>query len=162
MAASVVVAILIGGWLGYMGFDYLSLKKRYDETGNMMLTLFKETFPERTKVSDPLLEMKANLKNIQAPAIATPVFSGEKRSLNILADISGRVPNSVKIEVSRIVIDQNSVHMKGVTDTFNNVNIIQGSLRKSPLYDDVDRGSAAADKDSSMIRFELRMQAGGV
>ncbi len=162
LAASVLLFLVIGGWLGFMGVDYFSLKSKYDEIGGKMQAVFKETFPERTRISDPLLEMKASIRNIQAPSIATPVFSGDKRALNLIADISGRIPGTVKIEVSRLVIDQESVHMKGTTDTFNNVNIIQSSLRKSPLYQDVDIVSAAADKDSDKIRFELRMQTGGV
>jgi len=161
LAASVILALLLGGGLVYMGLDYHSLNRKYEELGGRMQVVFKETFPERTRTRDPLLEMKASLRNIQAPSIATPVFSGDKRTLDILADISGRIPRSIRIEVSRLVIDQESVQIKGTTDTFNNVNIIQGSLRKSPIYEDVDIVSAAADKDSKMIRFELRMQTGG-
>jgi general secretion pathway protein L len=159
-AAAVVLFLVVGG-LVYLGLDYHSLKTRYDEIGTSMQAVFKETFPERTRISDPLIEMKANIKNIQAPSTATPVFSGDKRALNILADISGRIPESIKLEVSRLVIDQEAVRMKGTTDTFNNVNIIQGNLRKSPLFEDVNIVSAAADKDSKKIRFELRMQTGG-
>jgi general secretion pathway protein L len=161
LAASVIFVFLMGGWLAYMGVDYYSLKKKHEEMGGKMLVMFKETFPERTRVKDPLLEMKASIRNIQAPSIATPVFSGDQRALNILADISGRIPGSIKIEVSRLVIDQESVQVKGTTDTFNNVNIIQSNMRKSPLYEDVDIVSAAADKDGKKIRFELRMQTGG-
>ena len=79
-----------------------------------------------------------------------------------MADISSRIPDSVKIQVSRMVVDQESVQLKGIIDTFNDVNLIQNSLRKSPLFTDVSIVSAAADKESGMIRFELRLQTGGV
>ncbi len=160
LTAAVMVLFLLGGGLVYLGLDYHSLKNRYEEIGSSMLAVFKETFPDRTRISDPLIEMKANIRNLQAPSTATPVFSGDKRALNILADISGRIPASIQLEVSRLVIDQESVRIKGTTDTFNNVNIIQGNLRKSPLFEDVNIVSAAADKDSKKIRFELRMQTG--
>jgi len=161
IAATVLLLVLIGCGLAYLGFDYRALKTRYDDLGGKMQAIFKDTFPDRTKIKDPLVEMQASIRNIQAPSISTPVFSGDKRVLNILADISDRVPVDIEIHVSRLVIDQESVRVKGTTDTFNNVNIIQGRLRKSPLYSDVDIVSAAADKESKLIRFELRMDTGG-
>ncbi|MHB8808836.1 MAG: type II secretion system protein GspL [Desulfobulbaceae bacterium] len=158
-AAAAVLLLLVGSGV-FLGFDYRSLKKNHDELGRQMETLYKETFPGATKVVDPLTQMQANIQDIQAPAIATPVFSGDKRILNILADISGRIPKELTIHVTRMVIDQESVQLRGDTDTFNNVNLIQGNLRKSPLFDEVAIVSAAADKGSSMIRFELRLQTG--
>lgn len=161
LAAALVLALFIGTGLGYLALDYHSLKTRYEETGDRMQALFKETFPDRTRITDPLMEMQASIKNIQAPSVAIPVFTGSKRSLDILADISGRIPASIELQVSRLVIDQESVQMKGTTNTFNNVNIIQNNLRRSPLFQDVDIISAAADKESKMIRFEVRMETGG-
>jgi len=159
VAAAVVLLIVFG--LAYLGFDYRALSKSYEAAGGRMQTLFLETFPDRAKVRDPLVEMQASVRNIQAPTVAIPVFTSDKRTLNILADISERIPPSINIQVSRLVIDQESVQIKGTTNTFNNVNIIQSNLRRSPLYKDVNIISAAADKDSKLIRFELRMETGG-
>ena len=161
VAAAAVLVLLIGAGISYLGVDYRAKKATYDEMGGKMQAIFKETFPDRTRITDPLIEMQASIRNIQAPSISTPVFSGDKRVLNILADISDRVPPDIEIHVTRMVIDRDSVRLKGTTDTFNNVNIIQNQLRQSTLYDDVDIVSAAADKESSLIRFELRMDMGG-
>ena len=159
-AAGVFVLILAGIFI-YLGYDYRTLDSRYDVLGDRMKVLFKETFPETTRIVDPLVQMKTNLRNVQAPSIATPIFSGDKRALNILADISGRVPTSIEIHVARLVIDNESVMLKGTTDTFNNVNLIQSVLRKSPAYEDVDIVSAAAERDSGLIRFELKLKTAG-
>jgi general secretion pathway protein L len=156
-AAVVVVALLVTSFI-YLGYDYRALRSEHDELGERMNALFRETFPEATRIVDPLVQMKTNLRDVQAPAIATPIFSGDKRLLSILADISGRIPGSVKIDVARMVIDEKAITIKGTTDTFNNVNLIQNVLRKSPVYRDVDIVSAAADKDGDSIRFELKLQ----
>lgn len=161
LAAAVIMVLALGAGLVYLGFDYNALKTRYDDMGSQMLALFKETFPDRTKIRDPLVEMQASIKSIQAPSVAMPVFTGDKRTLNVLADLSARIPPSIELRISRLVVDQESVQIKGTTDTFNNVNIIQNNMRQSPLYQDVDIISAAADKNSNMIRFELKMEAGG-
>ncbi len=161
-AAAAILVFVLAGLFTYMGFDYRTLNTRYHDLGKRMENLFKETFPETTRIVDPLVQMKTNLRNVQAPSIATPIFSGDKRTLNILADISGRVPDSVEIHVVRMVVDKDSVTLKGTTDTFNNVNLIQGVLRKSPVFKDVDIVSAAAEKESGQIRFELKLQTVGV
>ncbi len=158
LAAVAVAVILLVGVLSWLGLGYRGLRDRYDRLGTEMTTMYRETFPGATRIVDPLVQMKANVRDVQAPSIASPLFSGEKRVLNILADISARVPESVRIQVARMVIDQESVQMKGMTDTFNNVNLIQSGLRKSPRFADVAIVSAAADKESGMIRFELRLQ----
>jgi len=161
IAASVLGAVLLAGIVTFLGIGYRDLQARYNELGGKMDTMFRETFPEATRVVDPLVQMKTQLRNVEAPATATPIFSGDKRTLNILADISERIPESVEIHVSRLVIDEESVSIKGTTDTFNNVNLIQGVLRKSPEYEDVAIVSAAVEKDSGLIRFELRLRAAG-
>lgn len=155
---SAVTLLILAGIFAYLGYDYQQLKSRYDALGERMEDLFRETFPETTRIVDPLVQMQANLRDVQAPSIATPIFSDEKRVLNILADISERVPVNIKIHVTRMVVDKDSVAIKGTTDTFNNVNLIQEVLRRSPLYGDVDIVSAASDKDSGMIRFEMKLR----
>jgi general secretion pathway protein L len=160
VAVALLVLVLVG-INAYLGYDYRILNARYNELGDRMTDLFKETFPEATRIVDPLVQMKTGLRNVQAPSIATPVFSGDKRSLNILADISQRVPETVEIHVSRLVIDKESVMVKGTTKNFNDVNLIQGMLRKSPAYDGVDIISASAEKDTGLIRFELKLQTAG-
>jgi len=161
LAASVVFVFLVGGMFAYLGYGYRTLNTRNIELGDRMNGLFKETFPETTRIVDPLVQMKTKLRDVQAPSIATPIFSGDKRSLNILADISGRVPGTIEIHVSRLVIDKESVVIKGTTDTFNNVNLIKGVLQESPVYNDVDIVSASADKDTGLIRFELKLRTVG-
>lgn len=159
--AAGIIVFLLGAGLVLLGFDYNALKTRNTALEGEMTTLYKQTFPEATRIVDPLVQMQANVRDVQAPSIATPVFSGRKRALDILSEISAGVDESIKIQVSRLVIDQESVQIKGITDTFNNVNLIQGSLRKSPLFIDASIVSAAAEKKSGMIRFELRLQLKG-
>jgi len=160
-AAAVALFLLIGGVTGWFFVNLRSLDAHYTRLGSEMKTVFKETFPEATRIDAPLVQMQARLRKAREPAVAIPAFSGEKRALNILADISTRIPTSLIINVGRIVIDQESVQVKGTTDTFNTVNLIQSRLRKSSRYDDVKIVSATADKDKGMIRFELRLQLGG-
>jgi len=161
LAAAVVFILLVGGAAGLFFMHYRALEMRYTQLGREMKTIFQETFPGLTRIDAPLMQMQARLRKAREPAAAIPAFSGDKRVLNILADISARIPAPLSIHVSRLVIDQETVQVKGTTNTFNNVNLIQSRLRQSILYDDVKIVSATADKDKALIRFELRLQLGG-
>ncbi len=158
-AALVAVVLLTAAGLGWLWADYRSLRSRYDALGGQMRALYRQTFPGATRIVDPLAQMKANLRQMQAPRVSLPLFTGRKRILDILADISGRIPESVAIHVSRLVIDAESVQIKGTTDTFNNVDTIRNRLLSSPLYREVKIVSATAGKNKK-IRFEIRLQLG--
>ncbi len=161
VAGLVMAGLLTAGWLGWLWVDYRSLEARYQELDGRMRTLYRQTFPDATRIIDPLAQMKANLRQLQAPRVSLPLFTGRKRVLEILADISARIPASVTIHVSRLVIDDASVQIKGTTDTFNNVDTIKNRLVASPLYREVKIVSATAGKKKGEIRFEIRLQLGG-
>ncbi len=98
------------------------------------------------------------LKGIKESELSAPVFAGEKRVLEILADISARIPESISLQVARLVIDQKTVRLRGHTDTFNDVDKIKNALSASSRYESVQIVSATANKKSGKIRFELELE----
>lgn len=147
-------------FLAYMWNDYRLLQNRDTIIKDEMTAIFKQTFPEVTKVHDPYTEMKAALKNVQGPGSPTPLFAHDKRVLGLLADISARIPETVTLRVSRLAIEREAVLVKGTTDTFNSVDTIKNSLSASSRYKAVKIISATADKtkESGTIRFEIQLQ----
>ncbi len=144
--------------LGYLFIDYQFLKKRHDGLAQRMEQVFKKTFPGATPGKDPLMYMRSRMKGTDTVTVSMPLFTGEKRVLAILADISSLIPASIEVHVARLVIDQDSVRIKGTTDAFNNVNTIKSLLIKSSRFSEVTIVSAAKAKEKNTIRFELRLQ----
>ena len=158
VAGAVAVLLLVIGILGYLFYDYKTLQARHGRLSARMHQLFQTSFPETTKIVDPLLQMRSRLLEIQAPTVSMPLFTQEQRILAILSDISARVPDSISMHVTRMVIDEESVKMKGTTDAFNNVNTIKKLLAESPRYQDVSIVSATKSKEKNTIRFEIRLE----
>ncbi|MBW2328428.1 MAG: pilus assembly protein PilM [Deltaproteobacteria bacterium] len=156
LAAGFLFAILFG----YLLVDYRSLRKKYDSLAGKMEQVFQESFPDVTRIVDPLVQMRAKLQEAQEPTVSMPLFTQEKRILAILADISARVPDTISMHVSRLVVDQDSVKIKGTTDAFNNVNVIKKVLARSARFSEVNIVSATKAKDRAVIRFEIRLQLG--
>jgi general secretion pathway protein L len=157
-----VTALLVFLMLGFLTGYYLNesskLQGKYDQYTAEMNTLFKATFPETTRIVDPLNQMRVNFREVQKNTNSAPIITGEKRVLDILADISSRIPDTLSIHITQLTVDKETVRLKGTTDTFNNVNAIQKFLRNSPKYEEVDIVSATADKEKSKIRFEIRLK----
>ena len=158
IAAGVGLVLIVGSallWLGYHNLDVRAARLH-----RQMVSLYKQTFPKATRVNRPYLQMKSKLQEVRGAEVALPLFSGEKRALTLLADISSRIPEDVTIHVSRLVIDQEGVQMKGITDAFNNVDVIKNKLAASPRYAEVKIVSAAADKKKGKVRFEIHLLLG--
>ncbi len=153
LASGLLFALLFG----YLFFDYQSLKNRHDSLAGEMEQVFKTSFPEVTRIVDPLVQMRSKLQEAQAPTVSMPLFTQEKRVLAILADISSRIPATISMHVSRLVIDQDSVRIKGTTDAFNNVNTIKKLLARSARFAEVNIVSATKTKEKNVIRFEIRL-----
>ena len=158
MAAAAVLILICSGALGYLWTDYRALDARSSSLRQEMNDVFKTTFPEVTRIVDPLVQMQSKLREVQTSEVSLPLFSGEKRVLEILADISARIPKQLSLHVSRLVIDKESVQIKGTTDAYNNVDVIKNKLAASSRYAAVKIVSATADKKKGKIRFEIRLQ----
>ena len=160
MGLALAAGLLFVLFFGYLFVDYQSLRSKHDSLAGKMEQVFRKSFPEVTRIVDPLVQMRAKLQEAQAPTVSMPLFTQEKRILAILADISARVPDTISMHVSRLVVDQDSVKIKGTTDAFNNVNVIKQLLAKSARFSEVTIISATKAKDRAVIRFEIRLQLG--
>jgi len=158
LAAALSCSLLGALVIGALWLDSHRLENRALLLHRKMTAIFKQTFPEVSRIVDPYVQMQSKLREARGSKVSLPLFSGDKRVLAILADISARVPKTISLHVFRLVIDQESVQIKGLTDAYNNVNVIKNKLVESTRYQEVKIISATADKDKGSIRFEIRLQ----
>lgn len=160
IAAGVVTACVVLSLLGYIWHDYRQLQYRDRVLKDEMRAVFRQTFPTVTTIREPFVEMQAALRALESSEPPAPLFAADKRVLALLADISTRIPASVDLRVSRLVIDRESILVRGITDTFQAVDTMKNSLSISPRYREVEIVSATADmaRNTSIIRFELRLR----
>ncbi len=78
--------------------------------------------------------------------------------LQILKDISQRVPKSIDMHVTRLVVDPETVRISGDTDTFNAVDTIKNRLEPSDLFSAVTITSANRDRTGNRFQFEIKLQ----
>ncbi|WP_319550499.1 type II secretion system protein GspL [Desulfogranum marinum] len=158
VAASVLVCI--GSIVGYYALENRSLTIKNNRLRQQMEQLYRNQFTSATRIQDPYVQMKVALKEMESSETNMPVYADQQRMLDFLADISARIPATLSLHVSRMVIDQKAIRMRGMTGTFNTVNQIKSLLSQSPLYGDVQIVSATADKKTRKIRFEIQLELG--
>ncbi len=144
--------------LGYLFVDVQQLAKKHDALSAQLTKVFKQSFPGKKPVGDPVLHMRSKLQGMDTVSVSMPIFSEEKRVLLVLYDISSRIPNDLDLHITRLIIDQDSVKMTGTTDAFKNVNTIKSLLTESDRYTEVNIVSATNGKQGEGIRFEIKLQ----
>ncbi|WP_446008657.1 type II secretion system protein GspL [Candidatus Electrothrix sp.] len=155
-------AATVGGFilltLGYLFGDVHQLEKKHDRLSTQMTQVFQQSFPGIRPSGDPLLHMRSKLQGMDTMSVSMPIFSEEKRVLFVLYDISARIPETLDLHITRLIIDQDSVKMTGTTDAFKNVNTIKSLLTASDRYAAVNIVSATNGKQGEGIRFEIKLQ----
>lgn len=150
---SIIIVLLAVNWM----VDYRDLKQRTEQLDDRINTLFTQTFPEVTNIVDPIHQMNTRIDALKTEAGAAPGMKMGKTVLEILNDISNRVPENLEVQVDRMVVDQDGIQIRGTTDNFNTVDSIKKGLESSAMYHDVVIASANLDQSGKGVRFEIKM-----
>ncbi len=81
-------------------------------------------------------------------------------ALDILREVSSRIPKSIVIDVTEISIDRNKVFIKGDTDSFTSVDKIVSFLSKYEKFQKVDKGAISDAPNSAKKRFTINIVVG--
>ncbi len=141
-----------------LGIEYFYLQRRGRDLDARIKTVFREALPEVTRIVDPVQQMRARVNEIKRAAAGRANAWAEMTVLDFLQEISGRIPATYTVRLSRLAVDPEGANVKGETDNFNNVDGIKKSLAASPLFREVTISSANLDRTGSKVQFELRIQ----
>jgi general secretion pathway protein L len=150
---SVVLLVLAAGF----GADYYVLKKEQGHLEQQIMSVFKKAFPDSTRIVDPVQQMKVKIREAKESLFLPTDTVLQGAVVDVLRDITVRIPNAADLDVSSLVIDDEKVRLKGSTDDFNTVDGIKIGLQDSEYLKDVAIASAQLDNRTNKVRFELVM-----
>lgn len=124
---------------------------------------FKRVFPDVKVIVEPLMQMQVKVRDAEKQSGfvpgesigATPV---NIRAIDILYELSSRIPKSVDIDVTRFLISEGRVVMAGSTDNFNSVDKIKTLIEKYNRFKSVTISSATADKNGNRVAFNFLIE----
>lgn len=151
LAAAVLVLALVSALAG----DYTK-QKRLDGLNRQITAVFSETFPEVRTVVDPLQQMRATIRQVRQEA-GLSQGANRMRAVDILRELSVRIPRGTDVDLGQIVIGPEGVRMSGSTDGFDSVDRIKNGLSTAAGFSSVDITSATVEKSGKRVRFKLKM-----
>ena len=159
-AGSVLAFILFSLWMFSLGTDIADLNKKIAVVDQKALKIYHETFPQKTKVQDPYLEMKANVKAALNKSGSDYQNDGTLKNQKIQAsdmilELSKNIDPSLDVDASKLSFNEDRLVLSGSTDNFNSVDKIKSSLEGSTLFKKVTISSAAMDKKENRVNFKF-------
>lgn len=163
LSKAVIPLVLLGFFLiGFLAYDTSVKKRKRIDLENRIRTVFSETLPG-TKISQkPADQLLIRINEEKRRTASDKGGVGSYSVLDILAEISGRIPPSLKVKITRLVMEKGDLRIKGNTDNFNTVDNIKKVLEKSSFFKSVIISSANLAPKGGEVRFELKLQLSGV
>jgi type II secretion system protein L len=153
--------ILAAAVLALMFFNVLmqtyTVNKQVHGIEHQMTQIFKATFPEVKTVRYPYPEMQARMREIKKNAAFQAEAGPHIRSIDILNSISEKIPDNIKVDFNRLVIQPGNVIISGTTDAFNYVDDIKSRLEQIPYFKKVAISSSNMDRSGNEVRFMLKV-----
>ena len=145
-----------------MVIDYYTLKKEYKILSREITSVFKQTLPEVIRIVDPVQQLRVKIKELKKSTSLRPETGTNKKVLDLLKEISQRIPKSLNVHINRMVIDTETARISGKTDAFNEVDKIKNNLETSIHFSGVTISSANLDRTGKGVRFEIRIERKGI
>lgn len=142
----------------YWGYTYSSLKNQQKDLKEQITQVFKATLPDVTRIVNPVQQLTVKNKEIKATYRPGGISGTELNIIELLAELSSRIPATYKVKVVRLVADMEVIRLKAVTENFNTVDNVQKELEKSPFFKSVSISSANQSPKGDEVSFELKIQ----
>jgi len=156
--AAILAGVLLLAMLANVFLDYRTKAQRLDMLNQRITEIFRTNFPEVTRVVDPLQQMRVKIDELKSATLSASDPGAQPPSVDILNEISRRIPAGVDVQFSRLVLGDESVVITGDSDTFNSVDTMKGSLESSELFPEVTIISTTKEAKDNRIRFRLRIR----
>ncbi|MEE4356733.1 MAG: type II secretion system protein GspL [Desulfococcaceae bacterium] len=137
--------------------DFHNRQKQIDKLEQQIRAVFTSAFPDVQRIVNPLHQMQVAMDELRKNAPVPGEGVSTLRIMDLLNDISQRIPAEIDVEFKRMVLDPENILISGDTDTFNSVDSIQTALEGSPLFKKVTISSTSRDKKENRINFKIKV-----
>ncbi|MBW1779158.1 MAG: pilus assembly protein PilM [Deltaproteobacteria bacterium] len=152
---SIFLFLILSFLAADMIIDYYSLKKEYRTLDQQITAVFRETLPKVKRIIDPVQQLRVSVREIKRSSASSSTAGPNNTVLDLLQEISRRIPRSVNVGVRRMVVDPETVRISGRTDAFEEVDKIKNDLAGSTRLGTVNITSANLDRTGKKVQFEI-------
>ncbi len=132
-------------------------KREVAELDRQIEMVFKSTFPEVTRIVEPLQQMRIKIQETTEANIGPDLPGSRVRVIDILDTLSKQIPSTADVKITRMVMGIDNVVLSGNTDTFNTVDDIKGKLEEAQIFTGATISSADMEKSGKRVRFKIKL-----
>ncbi len=154
----ILLLLLIITGLGNSIFESYTVNGQIKKARKEMVALYKQTFPDAKVITgDPHAQMKGKLKEARKNTAFQEKNSGNIRIIDMLSEISKKIPTDLDIEVNRFVLGTEGLKLSGKSATYATVDSVKTNLEKIVFFKKVVISSTTNDKADNTVKFKLKI-----
>ena len=119
--------------------------------------LFQEAFPGKPLPGSVLKAMKEAVRGVQQRADTLGIYRGNLSALQVLAEISSRVPTDLDVIFEELSIDRQVIQIKGHSPSFGSVDRLRAELAKYAPFSEIAVGDITSDARRGGQTFNVRI-----
>ncbi len=149
----VVLAVALVAWFGSVAAEIRQESRQLESLNREMLKIFADTLPG---INSPEVA-EQRVKEEQDKFKSLRNYSSTYVSpLNVLSEVTASIPDKKNLALNDLAISDNVLRMTGEVDSFDDINIFNGRLEKSPLLYEVKIDSATKAEKGEKVNFRIR------
>jgi len=156
-----IAAVAAGLAVLLFGAGFLSTARREKALDAQVASLYAAAFPGQPVPADPSAAMREAVRSAHERADALGVYRGNLSALDLLAEISARVPADLEVVFEELAIDRQVVRIRGFSKSFEAVDRLKSELsgfepfseiQVSEIKDEAKRGGKSFSVTISLAK----------
>lgn len=135
---------------------YEKLKKgaKIQEINKKMEEIYKNLFPESSKIINPLIQIKEKLLEKE-----NPISQSIKRIsiIKLLEEITLLFPENVNVMIESVSLIKNDIFLTGVVENLTIFDLIKEKVKNSDFFENFEIMNISFTKDN-MVKFEISLR----
>jgi general secretion pathway protein L len=143
--ALAAVALVLG--VALIGTSTALQSRRARQVEAEVARLYTEAFPGSAPPANALSAMQGAVRAAQERADFLGVYRGNLSALDLLAEISARVPKELEIVFEELSIDRQVVRIRGHCESFEAVDRLRAELAEYPPFAQIKLAEVTTDRE---------------
>jgi general secretion pathway protein L len=156
-ATGVIVGLAAVLALAGLGARIFLADRRGDAVEQQALALYAEAFPGKPAPPNVMAAMRDAVGEAQGRADTLGVYRGNLSALDILTEISARIPPDLEVVFEELAIDGQVVQIKGHTPAFGSVDRLRAELARYEPFSSITVGDITSDARRGGQSFSMRI-----
>lgn len=120
-----------------LGTSVAMASRRADRLEGELARVYGELFPGQPLPASPLSSVREAVRSAHERADALGVYRGNLSALDLLAEVSARVPKDLEVVFEELSIDRQVVRVRGYSKSFEGVDRLRSELAKFEPFSEI-------------------------